>query len=386
MTTPTTVSHQALAREILQRELAVEVSNISHLGYSRSNFVYKVVLSEPTREAHHGSRKPGTVEIPKDTTRLIIRFFKPFDTFNEGVRAENIVAAMTVARSAMADSALHTIVPQVYGWSSGKEEPSGEAWVLEEYIPGTNFGDDFPTLPSHKQHAILAQFAEVVKAFQDYNFPETVKAFGGLAFNADGNVCVGSPSFQVVGGPFLSNGDFYRGLFDWQLGASDRASQNSLRPRKPSNYRLARLWSFPNFHLNYRVSSLLHSISGALTAPYSDETGGLREAILCGSHDAEDLPTSKPMRQGPAVFGSGRDIQWGLAKAWEDELAQVGALRSSTIDGADAFSRVHWLIQDLVPWHLFDPTILEIQTPEQLEEARKEVEITLGKYLDSWGF
>ncbi|KAE8364683.1 hypothetical protein BDV27DRAFT_157631 [Aspergillus caelatus] len=284
MTTPTTVSHQALAREILQRELAVEVSNISHLGYSRSNFVYKVVLSEPTREAHHGSRKPGTVEIPKDTTRLIIRFFKPFDTFNEGVRAENIVAAMTVARSAMADSALHTIVPQVYGWSSGKEEPSGEAWVLEEYISGTNFGDDFHTLPSHKQHAILAQFAEVVKAFQDYNFPETVKAFGGLAFNADGNVC----SFSK----------------------------------------------------------------------------------LATTQEAFELPPCSTM-----VFPK-----------FPSQLAQVGALRSSTIDGADAFSRVHWLIQDLVPWHLFDPTILEIQTPEQLEEARKEVEITLGKYLDSWGF
>ncbi|KAE8142757.1 hypothetical protein BDV38DRAFT_277578 [Aspergillus pseudotamarii] len=106
-----------------------------------------------------------------------------------------------------------------------------------------------------------------------------------------------------------------------------------------------------------------HSSSGALTTPNSDETGDLREAILCGFPDAEDLPTSKPMRQGPAEFGSGRDIQWGLAKAWDDELAK-----------------------DLAPWHLFDPAALEIRTPEQLEEARKEVEMTLGKHLDSWRF
>ncbi|KAB8277538.1 hypothetical protein BDV30DRAFT_223665 [Aspergillus minisclerotigenes] len=85
-----------------------------------------------------------------------------------------------------------------------------------------------------------------------------------------------------------------------------------------------------------------HSISCALTAPYSEETGDLREA---------------PMRQGREEFGSGRDIQWGLAKAWNDELGRVGAPRPSTIDGADDFSRVHWFIQDPAPWHLFDPAV-----------------------------
>lgn len=87
----------------------------------------EVDLSEPTRQAHHSSRKPGTVEIPKSTTCSIIRFFKPFGTFNEGVCAEKRVAAMTVARSALADLALYTSVPQVSDWNSGEEEPSGEA-------------------------------------------------------------------------------------------------------------------------------------------------------------------------------------------------------------------------------------------------------------------
>ena len=114
-----------------------------------------------------------------------------------------------------------------------------------------------------------------------------------------------------------------------------------------------------------------HSISGAPTAPYSDKTGYLREVILCGFSDAEDLPLSKPMCHGPAVFGSGRDIQWGLAKAWDDELAKVGALRQLIIDRTDAFSRVHWFISDLAPWHLFDLTVLEVRTPKQLEEACK---------------
>ncbi|KJK67129.1 hypothetical protein P875_00117532 [Aspergillus parasiticus SU-1] len=436
MTTPSAVSYQALAGEIIRRELALKVTVCLSAG--RSNLVYQVDLSEPTREAYHGSRKPGTVAMPENTGRLMIRFFKPFDTYNEGVRVENKVAAMTVARLALADSALHTIIPQVYGWNSGKNEPSGQAWVLEEYVPGKNLGDDFPTLPSDKQQVLLAQLAEVVKAFQDYNFPETAQGFGGLAFNADGNVCAGPPSFQVVGSPFSSHAELYRGLLDWQLGASDQYELingwwiSGLRdrldrfvaegldgvlskfPTGSSNFRSSEsrslIWKYKELlktlydpeilHitalLDYGLSHIsipaaeylhyFHSISGALAAPYSEETEDLREAILHGFPDVENLPNSKPMRQGWAEFGSGRDIQWGLAKAWNDELVRVGALRPSTIDGADDFSRAHWFIQDLAPWHLFDPAVLEIRTPEQLEEARKEVEATLGKYLDGWGF
>ncbi|KAJ1715504.1 hypothetical protein NYO67_2339 [Aspergillus flavus] len=365
ITTPSAVSYQALAGEIIRRELALEVSNINHLGYSRSNLVYQVDLSEPTREVYHGSRKPETVAMPEHTSRLIIRFFKPFDTFNEDLRVENKVAAMTVARSR--------------------------------------------------------------QAFQDYDFPDTVKGLGGLAFNADGNVCAGPPSFQVVGGPFSSHADFYRGLLDWQLSASDRYElingwrTSGLRDRldrfvaegldgvlsklptgRPTfvqaSLELLKTLYDPDTlhitdllvsHISILVTEYLHSshsISGALTVPYSEETGDLREAILHGFPNAENLPTSKPMRQGPAEFGSDRDIQWDLAKVWNDELVNVGALRSPTIDGADDFSRVHWFIEDLAPRHLFDAAVVEIWTPEQLEEARKEVEATLGKYLDGWGF
>ncbi|KAE8317224.1 hypothetical protein BDV41DRAFT_573322 [Aspergillus transmontanensis] len=350
MTTPSAVSYQALAGEIIRRELALKVSNISHLGYSRSNLVYQVDLSEPTREAYHGSRKPGTVAMPENTGRLMIRFFKPFGTYNEGVRVENKVAAMTVARLALADSALHTIVPQVYGWNSGKNEPSGQAWVLEKYVPGKNLRDDFPTLPSDKQQVLLAQLAEAVKAFQDYNFPETAQSFGGLAFNADGNVCAGPPSFQVVGSPFSSHAELYRGLLDWQLGASDRYELingwwiSGLRdrldrfvaegldgvlskfPTGSSNFRSSEsrslIWKYKELlktlydpeilHitalLDYGLSHIsipaaeylhsFHSISGALAAPYSEETEDLREAILHGFPDVENLPKSKPMRQG----------------------------------------------------------------------------------------
>ncbi|KAK6812429.1 hypothetical protein RU639_011900 [Aspergillus parasiticus] len=387
MTTPSAVSYQALAGEIIRRELALKVSNISHLGYSRSNLVYQVDLSEPTREAYHGSRKPGTVAMPENTGRLMIRFFKPFDTYNEGVRVENKVAAMTVARLALADSALHTIIPQVYGWNSGKNEPSGQAWVLEEYVPGKNLGDDFPTLPSDKQQVLLAQLAEVVKAFQDYNFPETAQGFGGLAFNADGNVLVCAIAWTDLwprdSMEFSQN--FPRGRPTFV-----QASLELLKTLyDPEILHITALLDYGLSHISIPAAEYLHyfhSISGALAAPYSEETEDLREAILHGFPDVENLPNSKPMRQGWAEFGSGRDIQWGLAKAWNDELVRVGALRPSTIDGADDFSRAHWFIQDLAPWHLFDPAVLEIRTPEQLEEARKEVEATLGKYLDGWGF
>ncbi|QMW36183.1 hypothetical protein G4B84_011712 [Aspergillus flavus NRRL3357] len=343
MTTPSAVSYQALAGEIIRRELALEVT------------VFLQVIAEATWSIKSIFQNP-----PGKSAMAL-----PFDTFNEDLRVENKVAAMTVARSR--------------------------------------------------------------QAFQDYDFPDTVKGLGGLAFNADGNVCAGPPSFQVVGGPFSSHADFYRGLLDWQLSASDRYElingwrTSGLRDRldrcvaegldgvlsklptgRPTfvqaSLELLKTLYDPDTlhitdllvsHISILVTEYLHSshsISGALTVPYSEETGDLREAILHGFPDAENLPTSKPMRQGPAEFGSDRDIQWDLAKVWNDELVNVGALRSPTIDGADDFSRVHWFIEDLAPRHLFDAAVVEIWTPEQLEEARKEVEATLGKYLDGWGF
>jgi hypothetical protein len=86
------------------------------------------------------------------------------------------------------------------------------------------------------------------------------------------------------------------------------------------------------------------------------------------------------------MFGSGRDIQRGLAKAWGEELEKIGALRPILLSGMEALAQIYWFIQDIAPWHLLDPDILKIRPAEKLQEARKEATEGLDKYLKDWGF
>ncbi|KAH8428169.1 phosphotransferase family protein [Aspergillus melleus] len=429
----TTVDHQTLVNGILRRDFALEVSSITPLGYGRSNIVFLVDLLKPTKSIrslvrYRGYPKPGTVPIPKDTVKLIFRFFRPFDTYNEAVQAENKVAAMSVARSALSYSHLPLLVPQVYGWDSGQNEPSTLGWVLEEYIQGRNLAADFPNLPISKQRIILAQMADVTKAFQIYHLPETVTGFGGLTFDYERRMRTGPPSFQCIGGPFDSIASFYQGLINWYLEASERYEiingwrdsdltdridqfimngasellaslptdrptfiQGGLEPLKtlynPETLQITALLDYGLSHVGIPAMEFLYSFagfSGSLTAPFDRETERLRHAMLHGF--PEIPPISQPMRLGPDMFGSGRNIQWGLAKAWEVELERVGAIRPRNTEGADLLSQVHWFIQDLAPWHLYDPDILQIRTKEQLFEARQETKKTLGKYLETWGY
>ncbi|PLB55080.1 hypothetical protein P170DRAFT_505704 [Aspergillus steynii IBT 23096] len=428
-----TVDHKALISEILDRDFCLEVSDITSLGYGRSNLVFLVNLPEPTKGIRsqtqdRGSLKPGTVPIPRDTSKLIFRFFRPFDTYNESARAENKVAAMSIASSALSHSQLPALVPQVYGWDSGAKQPSPLGWVLEEYIEGKNLAEDFANLPISKQRIILAQIADVTKAFQIYELPDTVTGFGGLAFDRQGKVCSGLPSFHCPGAPIGSIASFYQGLLSWHLQASERYGiingwrdsnlrdrldqfiangagellvnlpsdrptfiQGSLEPIKtlydPETLRITAILDYGLSHIAIPVVEFLYSFtafSGSLTAPFDKETERLRHAMLHGF--PEIPPISNPMRQGPAMFGSGRDIQWGLAKAWEVELERVGALRPRNTEGADLLSQVHWFIQDLAPWHLYDPDILQIRTKEQLLEARENTQETLQRYLETWGY
>ncbi|KAL4888917.1 hypothetical protein BDV59DRAFT_187753 [Aspergillus ambiguus] len=425
----TATYHQALAKNILREHFGLKAT-VTSRGYGRSNHVFEVKITNLTTTpvVYSGAPQPGTETIPAGTARLIFRFFRPFDTFNESARAENKVASMELARRALSHVGMSGLVPRVHGWNRGTDEPSNPGWVVEEYIEGTVLADDFSTLPFDKQKVILAQLAKIVKAFQDYKLPDTVLGFGGCAFDSDGQIISGPPSFQCKGGPFQSIAELYKGILGWQLEATDRHENiggwrdSRLRGRLEAfvaqgvDSRLSQLTSDrPTFvHggleliktlydpqtlrltavIDYGLSQIavplveylssFGSISGMLGAPYDPETEELRQAILTGFPGS--LPDSKPMRQGPAMFGSGRDIQWGLAKAWDEELKQVDALRPCTIDGAETLAQMHWFIQDIAPWHLFDPDILKIRSLEQIQEARKEAVEGLEKYLKAWGF
>lgn len=88
----------------------------------------------------------------------------------------------------------------------------------------------------------------------------------------------------------------------------------------------------------------------------------------------------------PLTFDTKRSIQWGLAKAWEDELNRAQVLRPRTTHGADLLSQLHSFIQNLAPWSLCDDDTIESRTDEQLVEALDHAEETIEKYLGNWGY
>lgn len=155
----------------------------------------------------------------------------------------------------------------------------------------------------------------------------------------------------------------------------------------PETLRVTAILDYSLSHIAIPIVEFLYSFaafSGSLTTPFDKETERLRHAMLHGF--PEIPPVSKPIQQGPGMFGSGRNIQWGLARAWEVELERVGAIRARNTAGADLLSQVHWFIQDLAPWHLYDPDVLRIRTREQLLEARQHTKKTLERYLETWGY
>lgn len=78
--------------------------------------------------------------------------------------------------------------------------------------------------------------------------------------------------------------------------------------------------------------------------------------------------------------------EWAIAKSWNDELTNVGAVRPSTTDGIEALAQMHWFIQELAPRHLYDPDMLKGRSAEEIQKAQMKAERRLRKYLDAWGY
>lgn len=137
---------------------------------------------------------------------------------NEAVRVANEVAAMVLMRSALS-AYPRKLVPDVYGWNG---DGDGQHWILEEAMPGVPKAKEFKNRPIEEQRHVFAQMAEIFKLIQDYEVPCTVKGFGGLGFDKEGNVVTGSMTMPY-GGPFPSMDALYGGILEYQLAEADRS-------------------------------------------------------------------------------------------------------------------------------------------------------------------
>lgn len=101
--------------------------------------------------------------------------------------------------------------------------------------------------------------------------------------------------------------------------------------------------------------------------------GKIAKAILAGNFDIPDLPEE--------AVG-----QLARAKAWDDALAERGALRPSEIAGMAALEQLRKLESLLAPFALHHPVMLKRKTAEQIVEMRAAGEKALIECLERFGY
>ena len=221
-----TRQHTALAESILQDQFGLQHDTfvIKETKESRHNFVYWIDLSCPPSEPLGPiSPRPFTCPIPSDTSRLIFRLPRGAVSLEESVRIRNEVAFLSLGRNALY-SINPSLISQVFDWADGDGTEFGNRWILQEWKEGQTLSTkDVESLDDKTQRFVLDQIAAVLKAFQDFRLPESVKGFGGLTFDEDG-VMTSTKSVIPCGGPFSSYSNFLRGMLEWQLEATERSS------------------------------------------------------------------------------------------------------------------------------------------------------------------
>lgn len=157
--------------------------------------------------------------LPNGPAKLVMRLSNPDAMLNEAVRTQSEVATMALMRDALEPWGM-PLVPTVYGW--GPSGAGGEGgWVLMELMPGEPLADKFQSLGTDEKWDIVRQMAQVFKAIQSYELPATVRGFGGLNFDEDGNVVVGATPIHG-GGPCETLQELYAEYFRTQLAFADK--------------------------------------------------------------------------------------------------------------------------------------------------------------------
>jgi hypothetical protein len=237
-TAPDTDAIKALHCEFIQKlfesDLGIPVKEITTLPRCNNNFVHFVTFPSSLASDVAISSKPGTSPISAGTTKVVFRIGNPVSMFNHTVKVENTVATMQLMRQTLSKLA---IVPHVYAWSK-TGGPSDNGWILEQHMPGIDIEPDFhKNLSRESQRHVLGQIAEVLKTVQDFKLPATASGFGGLAFDADGNVVSGPFVVEPYTGPYPDMKSFYKDMLRAQLKEADRSRvakgwrENGLRDR-----------------------------------------------------------------------------------------------------------------------------------------------------------
>ncbi|KAK2026322.1 hypothetical protein LX32DRAFT_674841 [Colletotrichum zoysiae] len=394
-------------RSVLRRN-CLETQSIEPVEYDinspfpYNNFIYRVTLSSPTATAapikgpSSERPQPGTVPCPAGTTSLIVRLANPDPRtgVNNANRVESEVAFMSLARRALAASKYDHIVPDVYTWAGMS---GGQGFSVQQCMPGA--------IPERA-------------GFKDFSLRDkTVDRFGGLRFDQNGDV-VSAQMTLFTGEPSATYADFLHNIFRVKLQEADENPvmqgwrEGGLRSRLDDfiHRRLAEVRAGPGprkalVHADLTTNNLLFDpntlrVTALLDFDFSyvgtvaDEFLGFSFGNICGGalpgpyESASRLALRQAMLHGfsetpPEVDPS--EVQWGIAEAWDKELARAGAARPCTISCFEEIANIYWLQGTVSPFELDNPMMRKRMTAEQLKETRAKTEDLIVRFLGRQG-
>ncbi|KAH8892933.1 hypothetical protein GQ53DRAFT_685467 [Thozetella sp. PMI_491] len=430
----------ALVRTILEG-LQLEVSTITPLGRAFNNFAWTVEVGAKSLSATPAAQplQPGTIPIPADITKVVVRMGNPAASLNESVRVQNEVAAIQLSRDACS-AYPRKIIPDVYGWQN-KTESAGYGWIVEEFMPGEQLLPAFPDLPADAQQSLLNEMASIYKCLTSYRLPASVKGFGGLGYDEKGDVVAGPIVFDF-GGPWATYEDMYIGTLDKQLSLADGSPlfkgwrRDGLRERldkfraegiakvleeltdktptlihgdfdlinmmfDPATNTITGLLDFDFAHIAGPADELFYSfaeIHGLMLPIFEDRDDLVKlRRFLIGE---ADLPLPAPAiapasSLGPSDEGEVQPAEpakkeqgtdWAIAAKWNSALLNAKATRPCDIAGIDSLSNLYWFIQEVCsPFTLMPGFIARASDEKKMEKVTK-AEKGLIMCLEYWGY
>jgi hypothetical protein len=187
--------------------------------YKYNNFVYRITLSSVPSIVVNNGRQPGTVPIPDGTKDFVMRLTNPdAEDMHVSTRVENEVAMISLAAAALQSFNPH-VVPSVYGWASAAP-PSQQGWILQELMPGATIDETFDGMSLQEKKGILSQTAGFLKALQEFQIPRSIEKYGGVTFDASGQI-VSAALPSVGSGPWQSYEDYFRDRLERALQRAD---------------------------------------------------------------------------------------------------------------------------------------------------------------------
>lgn len=410
--------------ETVLKQCNLPSAQITPLAYDEdcifpyNNFIYLLTLSTPTLDPISSQDlQPGTSPIPRDVTKLIVRLSNshPDTGLYPTNRVENEVAALKLARQALAEKGLQAIVPEVYKWESAKDGKQG--WVLMQCLEGEPLDEVFASMTEHAdKEKVLKQIAEIAYAIQYLEVPDSLKSYGGLTFNERGDI-VGGQMTTYNAGPFASFTTMMKALFRSKLDSADASAilqgWSAVRPRldklletgidellravdtetqclvhgdftmnnmlfDKTTGKITGLLDFDWAHVGHAATDLLSSYPPYARLPnrYTSDAEQLtlRKALLTAFPDP--LPPST------------ESVDWETAKLWDAQCSLSGAPVPSTLRASDVdvLSWLYEVLELLDPSMLTDPTMLRLRSgqKEKMMREKEEAEKVLDRALTDW--